>query len=205
MPMKRTVWTVVGLALAALAISMFFPRPRQALAQGVLTVVTGTPGSAVPAGVLMNGASDGTNTASLQMGSAANSSAAVTGNKALIVDVPGQWTVTNNPVAATQATASKSAGAAGVRHVADCITVGLTPIAAQTAPVVFNLRDGATGAGTILWSVALIGQAGVAQPPVTLCGLQIPGTAATAMTLESAAAPAASNFAFATIQGHDAN
>lgn len=117
---------------------------------------------------------------------------------------PGQWAVTSNPAAATQATATRAAGAATVRHVANCVTVGLVAVAAQAAPVVYNLRDGATGVGTVLWSVALIGQAGVAQPPVTLCGLNIPGTAATAMTLESAAAPALSNFAFVTLTGFDA-
>lgn len=117
---------------------------------------------------------------------------------------PGQWAVTSNPAAATQATATKAAGASTVRHVANCVTVGLVAVAAQTAPLVFNLRDGATGAGTVLWSVAFIGQAGVAQPPVTFCGLNIPGTAATAMTLESAAAPGASNFAFVTLTGTDA-
>ncbi len=203
--MRRFLYGAAALAGLALVAAVILPGPRHALAQGVLTLVTEKPGNPVPTHVMLHGASDGTNTATLSVGSAANSSAAFTGNKALIVDIPGQWTVTSNPVAATQASASKAAGAGGVRHIADCVTIGLTPIAAQAAPVVFNLRDGATGAGTILWSVALIGQLGVAQPPVVLCGLQIPGTAATAMTLESAAAPAATNFVFATIQGHDAN
>ncbi len=203
--MRRFLYGAAAIAGLALVAAVILPGPRHAIAQGVLTLALEKPGNVVPTHVFLNGATDGTNTTALAVGSAANSSAAVTGNKALIVDIPGQWTVTSNPAAATQASASKTAGAAGVRHVVDCVTLGLTPIAAQAAGVVFNLRDGATGAGTILWSVQLIGQAGVAQPPVVLCGLQIPGTAATAMTLESAAAPAATNFVFATIQGHDAN
>lgn len=203
--MRRFLYSAAAILGLAILTMLVLPGPRHALAQGVLSLGMEKPGNVVPTHVLMNGASDGTITAALQVGSAANAAAAITGNKALIVDIPGQWSVTSNPVAATQASASKAAGGALVRHVADCVTLGLTPIGAQTAPVVYNLRDGATGAGTILWSVALIGQAGVAQPPVTLCGLQIPGSLNTAMTLESAAAPAATNFVFATIQGHDAN
>jgi len=138
------------------------------------------------------------------VGTAANL-AATTGNNATLVVQPGQWTATSSPASATQASASRVAGAGLTRHVAQCVTIGIVPVAAQAAPVVFNLRDGATGAGTVLWSVSLIGQAGVAQPPATFCGLNIAGSAATAMTLESAGAPAATNFAYATLTGFDAN
>lgn len=202
--MKRFLYGAAGIMGLALVAMVALPGPR-AVAQGVLALALEKPGNPVPTHVFLNGATDGTNAVALATGSAANQAAAITGNKALLTDIPGQWTVTANPVAATQATATKAAGAAGVRHVVDCVTIGLVAVGAQAAPVVYNLRDGATGAGTILWSVALIGAAATPQPPVALCGLQIAGTAATAMTLESAAAPAASNFAFATLQGHDAN
>ena len=113
--------------------------------------------------------------------------------------VTQQWAVYQTPAAATQATISKAALAAR-RHVATSITVCLNAVAAQAAPVVFNLRDGATGAGTVKWSASLIAPAGYAQC-VTL-PVSIPGSTNTAMTLESAAAPAASNFATVSLNGY---
>lgn len=109
------------------------------------------------------------------------------------------WAIQHQPAAAAAATISKAA-AAGTRHVATAITVCLTATAAQTG-LVFNLRDGATGAGTILWSARLSGAAStnacVAIP------VHIVGSVNTAMTLESAAAPAATNFATVALSGYD--
>ena len=49
-----------------------------------------------------------------------------------------------------------------------------------------NLRDGATGTGTVLWTHEVVISAGTGEdtPPVNACGLNIVGSAATAMTLE---------------------
>lgn len=109
------------------------------------------------------------------------------------------WSVQHQPAAATQATISQAA-AAGVRHVAKHLTICVSAVAAQPT-LVFNLRDGATGAGTIVWSARLMSAAGAGQ--CLSADVDIIGTAGTAMTLESAAAPAATNFATVALNGYD--
>ncbi len=111
-----------------------------------------------------------------------------------------QWAVYHAPAAATQATISRAA-VAGRRHVATSITVCLASVAAQAAPVVFSLRDGATGAGIIKWSATLVAPATYGQ--CVAVPVNIVGSVNTAMTLESAAAPAASNFATVALTGYD--
>lgn len=113
--------------------------------------------------------------------------------------VTSYWSVQHQPAAATQATISVAA-AAGARHVAKHITVCVSGTAAQGS-LLFNLRDGATGAGTILWSVRLMAAAG--QGMCHSADIDIAGTVNTAMTLESAAAPAATNFATVSLNGYD--
>src|SRR5436190_6915216 len=105
------------------------------------------------------------------------------------------WSVTHSPSSATQATASRAAGAAGLFHVADCVTA--TFAATSSAPgaasqVTVNLRDGATGAGTVVasWDMTLPATANTASPPWQQCGLHIAGSSATAMTLEFSGAGA---------------
>jgi hypothetical protein len=104
---------------------------------------------------------------------------------------PGQWAASNNPGAGVAASASRAAGGVGVRHVA---TGGIIILSATTAlagitTVTFNFRDGATGAGAILFAVqvtlpaAVIPVTAIAIPPIN-----IPGSANTAMTLEGSAA-----------------
>lgn len=122
---------------------------------------------------------------------------------AQLITRPGDWAINNVPAAATQPTISKAAGAAGVRHVATSISVAISTVGtAQTAALVFVLRDGATGAGTILWSLQ------VSLPVNTtwsfaLSNLNIVGTAATAMTLETVAANVAASFASVSLTGYD--
>ena len=95
------------------------------------------------------------------------------------------------PAANAQATISKAAGAAGVRHVCTGITVML--VAGATAPAAINvsvsLIDGATAGTTYLWraTISLPATAG-ASNGIALSNLWLPGTAATAMTLEFSAA-----------------
>lgn len=100
-----------------------------------------------------------------------------------------RWSQVSTPAAGSQGTASKAAGAAGVRHVADCVTWSAGSIAAPAATqLVINLRDGASGAGTILWQTTLTTTttAGAAGNGF-LCGLNLIGSSATAMTLEFSA------------------
>jgi len=113
------------------------------------------------------------------------------------------WFVTNTPAANTQATASKAAGGGTVRHVAASITwCFATDTAAGAGPFNINLRDGATGAGTIMrtWIVDL--------PAVEnsqcqdLSGLNMTGSANTAMTLEFAAAGGANTVETVTLTGY---
>jgi hypothetical protein len=108
---------------------------------------------------------------------------------AALVEKSARWMVVHNPAASSQATASIAAEAS-VRHVADCISfsAGSTTAPALTALTV-NLRDGATGAGTIIWTHEVIIGAATGQNvvPYGLCGLSLTGTTNTAMTLEFSA------------------
>jgi hypothetical protein len=81
------------------------------------------------------------------------------------------------------------------------ITVSIAAVAAQGAINVV-LRDGATGVGAILWQAVLIAAAGTSDR-ITLSGLNIAGSAGNAMTLETTAAPAATNFAVVSLSGYD--
>lgn len=120
----------------------------------------------------------------------------------------GNWSINNVPAAATQATITRAAGAAGVRHV--CTSVDATLIVPPTVnqpAIQINLRDGATGAGTILWSRRVgFGVAAGADGfefKVSLAPLSIFGSAATAMTLEFSAAGAATTLQSVALTGYD--
>jgi len=115
---------------------------------------------------------------------------------------PGEWTANQAPAAATQATATRAAAAGAGRNVCRSITVSIACAAVQAA-LEFVVRDGATGVGTILWRVKLACPAGDSRV-VTLGGLNIVGSAATAMTIESLAAPAATNSATVAMTGYTA-
>lgn len=105
---------------------------------------------------------------------------------AQITEKGPRWSVISSPGAGVKASASQAAGAAGVRHVADCLTVSAGTSTAPTATILtINLRDGASGAGTILWQTQIAAAATAAQHGnLAVCGLNLIGTAATAMTLE---------------------
>jgi hypothetical protein len=98
----------------------------------------------------------------------------------------------NSPGAGNAAVATKAANATG-RHVADCVMYSAVSTAASAATnVTFVLRDGATGAGTVLltWQVAaLVSAAAAIQviPPHEVCNLNLVGTTNTAMTFEMSA------------------
>ena len=109
------------------------------------------------------------------------------------------WAINHAPAATTQATIARAA-TTGARHVAKHLTVCVTEVAAQPA-LAFNLRDGATGAGTVVWTASLSAAAGTSQ--CVAADVDIIGTANTAMTLESAAAPASTNLATVSLNGFD--
>lgn len=105
---------------------------------------------------------------------------------------PGEWAVNSEPAVSVQATATRAAGAAGVRHVCRSLHFSLNAVVAQ-ANIYCRVRDGASGAGAILWSQCVaLPAAGLYN--VVLSGLNILGSAATAMTFEWSAAPTATNF-----------
>jgi len=148
-------------------------------------------------------ASDGTN--AFKSGNAANLAALASINSQLVT-TPGQWGVTHAPAANTVATITKAAGAAGTRHVCTGVSVSIASDGAATpAAMTLNLRDGATGAGTILasWTLSLTATSGDCKV-FGATGLNLVGTAATAMTLEFAAAPGANAYQAVNLFGYDA-
>lgn len=110
------------------------------------------------------------------------------------------WFVTHTPAAATQATASKAAGGGTVRHVATTITACSAQAGTAQTPIAINLRDGASGAGTIIrsWKISTVIQDSKC---VDLSGLAMIGTANTAMTLEFAGAGVAASEQTVTLTG----
>jgi hypothetical protein len=118
------------------------------------------------------------------------------------VALPGEWGVQHEPAVNVQATISKAAGAGAVRHVCRSISATMNAVAAIAAPISLYLRDGATGAGTIMRSWRFIAPIGTTVQ-VDLPDLNIFGTAATAMTLEWSAAPGAGNFQNVSMSGYD--
>lgn len=95
--------------------------------------------------------------------------------------------VNSQPAVSTQASASVAAGGAGVIHVIDavCFSAGSTTAPALTQTVI-NVRDGATGAGTVKASFVVVIPAATGQnvPPFCTPALGIIGTANTAATAE---------------------
>lgn len=142
---------------------------------------------------------DGTTWDRARSASAANISA--TTQAPALVAAPGNWTLTSAPAVNTVATATRAAGAAGVRHVLTSICADLNCVSAVTVPLVLVVRDGATGAGTILWQRRLTGTAGTTTK-IEMTGLNIVGTAATAMTVEFTAAPALTDFETVSATGY---
>ena len=111
-----------------------------------------------------------------------------------------EWADEHRPAAATQATISRDADAGG-RHVCKSITATLAAVGTASGAEVVVLRDGATGAGTVLWS-------GVLSVPtnssdnIAIAGLNIIGTKNTAMTLEFVAGGATGTFESVAISGY---
>lgn len=124
---------------------------------------------------------------------------------AMLVAPPSQWSVFSTPAAATQATASRAAVASSA-NICNSISARLIIPPGVNQPVIaLNLRDGATGAGTILWSHTFGVGAAVANGLVQdmlISGLAIPGSNNTAMTLEFSAAGAATTLQSVAMTGN---
>lgn len=159
-------------------------------------------GSGVEADQVVPG--DGTNW--FLSGNAANM-ALLSSKIAQVMVPPGGWMATSAPAVNTQATASKAAGAAGTRHVCTGISMVLAQDATGGTPFAgtVNLRDGATGAGTILgtWFINIATTA-YGWNHLEMTGLNVVGTAATAMTLEFTSAGGAHTLESCTLTGYDA-
>jgi hypothetical protein len=113
----------------------------------------------------------------------------------------GQYfTKTHAPGAAAQATASQAAaGALLFNHCTGIIASFSAGATGGTGTV--NLRDGATGAGTVLASFDMSALLNTSQQFV-FGSLDIPGSVNTAMTLEFAAAGAATTLEKVTLIGY---
>jgi hypothetical protein len=113
----------------------------------------------------------------------------------------GQFSLFNAPAAATQATVSQAAGAAGVINVATNISFCISTVGTAQTVLSINLRNGATGAGTVLWTKQFI------LPVNSTLSENIPlpdiqGSAATAMTLEFSGAGVAASVQSVSLQGY---
>jgi hypothetical protein len=146
-----------------------------------------------------NGLFTGTNFARERSVSATNNTATTSIGTAYITQL-STWSIIDTDVGATQSTASRAAGGGTVRHVATGVTICRGDTAAA-APALIHLRDGASGAGTILRSW-VIGVAAGASQCENVTGLNITGSANTAMTIEFAAAGAATSTSTVSLTGY---
>lgn len=114
--------------------------------------------------------------------------------------VKGNWSVNHTPLVSARATISKAAGSGSRVHVATGCSGSITTTTTQTG-ITLSLRDGASDAGTVLWSQTIACATGT--PCVLASGLiNAIGTAATAMTCEWSGVPVATNYAVATLSGY---
>src|SRR5262249_1708584 len=142
---------------------------------------TSPTGSAAPAQAGYIALSDGANLQGHKAASAANLAASISSGAALGEKGP-RWRVVSAPAVSVRASASKAAGAAGVRHLTDCVFFALSATTAPTATMLSaQLRDGATGAGTVIWQMNVVaGGAGAATHGAWgFCGLNLVGSPAT--------------------------
>jgi hypothetical protein len=180
----------------------------------ISALVAGTLGAANTAGDAYAGTSIGTFLQYLFGGSgfdrardaSAANLAAQLGIGTALVASPGEWAAFANGALGAASSASRVAGGAGVRHIGVGYSIIVTSQAAPGAgALTINLRDGATGAGTIVEQLVIQIPAALYAPIVIArSGLSIVGTAATAMTLESSAAYAAVGVSL-NLEGYDAS
>lgn len=177
-------------------------------AQGI-TVVGGSDGTNL---IVLKTAADGSLSAAVStlggvtpVGATAAVLAGTTQAQAILVAQPGEFSITHNPGANTVATITKAAGSGTQRWVITGFSAMLT--AGATAPTAavatLNLRDGASGAGTILksWTLGVPATAGATQG-IAKSGLHIICSAATAVTIEFTAAAGANTYESVELEGY---
>lgn len=164
------------------------------------TVVVTIEPRAAPAGVFILTANGGTSIGSPVLGTSSSiaQGAASSSSVSLLTVQASQIGINSTPAVNTQASASVAAGSATVRHMAARCSGSIATVAAQTQ-INLNLRDGATGAGTILWAGTIL--CAISSPCVLDSGpINTIGTAATAMTCEWSGVPAVGNFEVANLE-----
>jgi hypothetical protein len=139
-----------------------------------------------------------------QLPGEATNLAAQKSNFAAVIVHPGNWTSKHTPSTATQATTTKAAGGAGVRHICNSITATIACDSTAQTPLLIRLRDGAASTGTILWEAAVSAIAN-GLGGVCVTGLNIVGSANTAMTLEFSAAGVTGTQQSVTLGGYSAS
>lgn len=109
----------------------------------------------------------------------------------------------HTPAKATQAVASQAAPTKSNFNVCTSITVSLanTGTGSVQTLIQFNLRNGASGAGTIIWSVTMALPATAGECRTETISGWWEGSPLTAMTLESSAAPASETAASVSMTG----
>lgn len=123
---------------------------------------------------------------------------------AVMAAAPGEWSVTHTPAVNTVATITRAAGGAGIRHVLRSFTATVIGLAAAAEAVLtVNIRDGASGAGTILKSFPLYAPPG-GQNGLAMSDLNIVGSENTAMTIEFTAAGGANTYESVSMSGNSA-
>lgn len=135
---------------------------------------------------------DGTDWERSRVADAASLSGTTIPDGVSLVTNPGNWAQQNSAAAGSLSVSSKAAGGVGVRHVCTALSFGFSAATAPGADISFQvrLRDGATGAGTILWSwefdldTGYLSGAGANPYTASMSGLNIFGSTNTAMTLE---------------------
>lgn len=164
---------------------------------------SGATAAAVPARADYIGGNDGTNLIGAKTTSAANLTLGATNlTGSVFTEHPCEWSITHTPALATKATASRAANASG-RHVAKFYVACFGAGATGNIVLPVNIRDGATGAGTVLWTIALAMQANGSNcfgQEITLIG-----TTNTAMTIEFTVAGAANTQQVVSLCGYDTN
>lgn len=98
----------------------------------------------------------------------------------------GQWQINNFPAAAAQATANQAAPStsSGLVNRLRTLTITLSAGANAQTPIEVVVRDGATGAGTVIWSASLAVAVNSAAPPIALSGLDLRSSQGNAITVE---------------------
>lgn len=119
-----------------------------------------------------------------------------------LVAAPAGWVSNNVPSTATQATVTLAAAASGVRHVCHGVTFAIATGATAQTPIQCYVRDGATGAGAVLWAGTLACPAN-SSASITAVGLELAGTAATGMTFEFSAAGVTASQQTVAATGYD--